>query len=62
MDRSITIVGAPSSIGIRPYDSGETSQLDRAAGLDPDRSCTARLVTFLENLLVTSSSLDEKSR
>ena len=31
-------------------------------GLDPDRSCAARLVTFLENLLIGSSSLDEKSR
>jgi arginase len=31
-------------------------------GLDPDRSCAARLVTFLENLLLGSSSLDEKSR
>jgi arginase len=30
MHRSITIVGAPSSIGIRPYDSGEARQLDRA--------------------------------
>ena len=31
-------------------------------GLDPDRSCAARLVTFLENLLLGSSSLDEKRR
>src|SRR6202049_2364777 len=30
MDRSIAIVGAPSSIGIKPYDSGEARQLDRA--------------------------------
>ena len=30
MHRSIAIVGAPSSIGIRPYDSGEARQLDRA--------------------------------
>jgi arginase len=27
--RGIAIVGAPSSIGIRPYDSGETRQLDQ---------------------------------
>jgi arginase len=33
MNRSIAIVGAPSSIGIRPYDSGETRQLDRAPGV-----------------------------
>ena len=30
MHRSIAILGAPSSIGIRPYDSGESRQLDRA--------------------------------
>ena len=30
MNRGIAIVGAPSSIGIRPYDSGETRQLDQA--------------------------------
>lgn len=30
MHRSIAILGAPSSIGIRPYDSGEARQLDRA--------------------------------
>jgi arginase len=30
MNRSIAIVGAPSSIGIRPYDTGEARHLDRA--------------------------------
>jgi arginase len=30
VNRGIAIVGAPSSIGIRPYDSGETRQLDQA--------------------------------
>jgi arginase len=30
MKRSIAIVGAPSAIGIRPYDSGEARHLDRA--------------------------------
>ncbi len=30
MNRPISIVGAPSSIGIRPYDTGEARQLDRA--------------------------------
>ena len=30
MDRPIAIIGAPSSIGIRPYDSGEARHLDRA--------------------------------
>jgi len=33
MGRSIAIVGAPSSIGIRPYDTGETRHLDRAPGV-----------------------------
>jgi len=33
MHRSIAILGAPSSIGIRPYDSGEARQLDRAPGV-----------------------------
>jgi arginase len=30
MDRPIAILGAPSSIGIRPYDSGEARHLDQA--------------------------------
>jgi arginase len=30
MDRPIAILGAPSSIGIRPYDSGEVRHLDQA--------------------------------
>jgi arginase len=30
MNRRIAIVGAPSSIGIRPYDTGEARHLDRA--------------------------------
>jgi hypothetical protein len=29
-------------------------------GLDPDRSCAARLVTLLENVLLGSNSLDER--
>jgi hypothetical protein len=35
MSRSIAIVGAPTSIGIRTYDSGEPRQLDRAPGVLP---------------------------
>src|ERR1700730_653138 len=31
-------------------------------GLDPDRSCAARLLTLLENLLLGSTSLDDRSR
>lgn len=33
MNRPIAIVGPPSSIGIRPYDSGEVRHLDRAPGV-----------------------------
>jgi len=33
MNRSIAIVGAPTSIGIRTYDNGEPRQLDRAPGV-----------------------------
>jgi hypothetical protein len=33
MNRRIAIVGAPSSIGIRPYDTGEARHLDRAPGV-----------------------------
>ena len=33
MNRRVAIVGAPSSIGIRPYDTGEARQLDRAPGV-----------------------------
>ena len=43
MDRSIAIVGAPSSIGIRPYDSGEARQLDRAPGVLRELGLVQRL-------------------
>jgi arginase len=43
MQRSIAIVGAPSSIGIRPYDSGEARQLDRAPGVFRDLGLVQRL-------------------
>jgi arginase len=33
VNRPIAIVGAPSAIGIRPYDSGEARHLDRAPGV-----------------------------
>src|SRR5437867_3672162 len=33
MNRKIVIVGAPTSIGIRPYDNGAARQLDRAPGV-----------------------------
>ena len=43
MDRSIAIVGAPSSIGIRPYDSGEPRHLDRAPGVLRELGLVRRL-------------------
>lgn len=43
MYRSIAIVGAPTSIGIRPYDSGEPRQLDRAPGVFRELSLVQRL-------------------
>jgi arginase len=43
MSRSITIVGAPSSIGIKPYDSGEARQLDRAPGIFRELGLVQRL-------------------
>ena len=43
MNRSIAIVGAPTSIGIRTYDSGEPRQLDRAPGVLRDLGLVQRL-------------------
>ena len=43
MDRRIAIVGAPTSIGIRPYDSGETRHLDRAPGVLRELGLVERL-------------------
>lgn len=43
MHRGITIVGAPSNIGIRPYDSGETRQLDRAPAVLRELGLVQRL-------------------
>jgi len=44
MDRPISIIGAPSSIGIRPYDtSGEMRHLDRAPGVLRELGLVARL-------------------
>lgn len=41
--RAIAVVGAPSSIGIRPYDDGEARHLDRAPGVLRARGLIARL-------------------
>ena len=43
MTRSITIVGAPSSIGIRPYDEGGARRLDLAPGALREQGLATRL-------------------
>jgi arginase len=43
MNRPIAVVGAPSSIGIRPYDDGEAMHLDRAPGVLRRRNLVSRL-------------------
>jgi arginase len=43
MNRPIAIVGAPSSIGIRPYDSGEMRHLDRAPAVLRELGLSERL-------------------
>ncbi len=43
MDRRIAIVGAPSSIGIRPYDDGTPRRLDLAPGALREQGLVARL-------------------
>src|SRR5262245_35636642 len=41
--KRISILGAPSSIGIRPYDTGEARQLDRAPEAIRQRHLAQRL-------------------
>jgi len=43
MDRTIAIVGAPSSIGIRPYDDGVARHLDQAPEVLRGRGLVSRL-------------------
>ena len=43
MNRPIAVVGAPSSIGIRPYDDGEVRHLDRAPAVLRERGLIERL-------------------
>jgi arginase len=43
MNRSIVVVGAPTSIGIRTYDSGEPRHLDRAPGVFRELDLVRRL-------------------
>jgi arginase len=41
--RSITLVGAPSNIGIRPYDDGRPRELDRAPRVFRDLGLAVRI-------------------
>ena len=43
MTRSIAVVGAPSSIGIRPYEDGEARHLDRTPSVLRNRGLVGRL-------------------
>jgi len=43
MDRHIAIIGAPSSIGIKPYDNGAARHLDEAPGVLRDLGLVQRL-------------------
>jgi len=43
MNRPIAVVGAPSSIGIRPYDDGEARHLNRGPGVLRERGLIGRL-------------------
>ncbi len=43
MDRAIAVVGAPSSIGIRPYDDGEARHLNQAPAVLRERGLVRRL-------------------
>ena len=43
MDRRIAIVGAPSNIGIRPYEDGEARHLNRAPAVLRERGLVRRL-------------------
>ncbi|MCI0347816.1 MAG: arginase family protein [Acidobacteriales bacterium] len=43
MNRSIAVIGAPSSIGIRPYDDGNVRRLDLAPRALRDQGLVARL-------------------
>jgi arginase len=43
MNRPIAVIGAPSSIGIRPYDDGVARHIDRAPGVLRERGLIERL-------------------
>ena len=43
MDRSVAVIGAPSSIGIRPYEDGQLRQLNRSPEVLRERGLVERL-------------------
>jgi arginase len=43
MDRCVAVIGAPSSIGIRPYDDGQTRHLNRSPEVLRERGLIERL-------------------
>ena len=43
MDRSVAVIGAPSSIGIRPYDDGQARHLNRSPDVLRERGLVERL-------------------
>ena len=50
--REIAVLGAPSSIGIRPYDDERSARrLDLAPAVMRDRACASRLVAILGRVL-----------
>lgn len=46
MDRAMVVVGAPSSLGMRPYDDGVARYLDRAPAVLRERDLIRRLGAF----------------
>ena len=43
MDRQIAVIGAPSNLGIRPYDDGQERNLDRSPGVLRERGLIQRI-------------------
>lgn len=53
MQRTVAVVGAPSSIGIRPYDDGRLELTIYDPRLDPDSRGALRLGALLERIIGT---------
>ena len=43
MDRPVAVIGAPSSIGIRPYDDGQTRHLNSSPEVLRERGLVERM-------------------